>query len=124
MSDFILKLKKKTRSAINKATRDDVELIFESYVQDWRDEMEERALDGFNHFYVWKFNVSDLVYFLEHESYDIGKIEPEEKVDRSYTSGQFFNSKAFKEWILDLFPDCKLHYDSPDCENYSIRLSW
>ena len=123
MSDFILKLKKNTRAAISKTTRDDVELIFESYIQDWRDEMEERASDGFNHFYIWKFNVGEFVYVLE-DGYDIGKSSPEEEVNRSYTCGQFFNSKAFKEWILDLFPDCKLHYDSPDCENYSIRLSW
>ena len=124
MSDFILKLKKITRSALNKTTEDEVKLVFESYVDDWLAEMKERATKGYNHFCIWKFNSEESVFFLDDDSYDIGKEEPEGVVTQTYTSGQFFNSKAFKDWILDLFTDCKLHCDSVDCENYSLRLSW
>ena len=125
MSDFITKLKKLTRSALNKTTEHDVKLIFDStYVSDWKLEMEDRAKDGYNHFCVWKFHASEYVFFMDDDQYDIGKNDPEAVINRSYTAGQFFNSKAFKEWILDLFPDCKLYYDSVDYENYSIRLSW
>ena len=131
MSDITLKLKKLTRSALSKTTEDDVKLIFESCIDDWRVAMKERAMDGYNHFCIWKFNADEKVFILDNDNYDISKddpedkqLEPENRVIRTYSVGQFFNSKAFKEWILDSFPDYKLHYDSVDCENYCIRLSW
>jgi hypothetical protein len=127
MSEFITKLKKLTKSAINKTSEDDVETIFGSHIEGWRDDMEDRAKNGYNHYCIWKFNVDEDVFFLKDDRYDISKDrddQPIGEVIRFCTSGQFFNSKAFKEWILDSFPDCKLHYDSVDCENYYIRLSW
>lgn len=123
MSNFILKLKKNTRSVLNKVDEEDIKLFFESYIEDWKDEMEERSRDGYNHFYIWKFSKSENV-LISNEKYDITTDDREYEDCRKYTTGQFFNSRAFKKWILDLFPDCKLHYDSMDGENYSIRLSW
>ena len=117
MSDFIVKLKKLTRSALNKTTHDDVKVIFDSFsISDWKSEMEDLAKSGHNHICIWKFRTSEYVVFTDNDSYDISEY-PMEEESRSYTASQFFNSKAFKEVILDEIPECKLHYDSIDCEN-------
>ena len=123
MTDFIKLLKKQTRHATNKIKEEDINMIFHSYIEDWREEMNERSKDGYNHFYIWEFDINHNVYILENDTYDIDSRVPE-NIKHQYSCGQFFNSVAFKSWIDDLFPDCKLYYDSKNGKEYAIRLCW
>lgn len=127
--DFIKKIRKNTKvNSTDVVQKDDVDLVMKDNIEDWKNMMEARSLEGYDHVYIWEFDERERVYILtsdEKLSYDIDRPrEHSSKVLRSYSSGQFCNSSEFRDWVLDLFPGCTITLEYRGKKGYFIRLGW
>lgn len=128
--DFIKKIRKNTKTNTSDVVeKDDVDLVMRDNIDDWKEMMNVRSLDGYDHIYIWEFDERERVYILESESgktsYDIDRPrEHSSTVVRSYSAGHFCNSSEFKDWLIDLFPGCTLTLEYRGKRGYFVRLTW
>jgi hypothetical protein len=129
--DFIKTIRKNTKNnSTHVVSREDIELVMKDNVDDWKDMMTMRSLEGYDHVYIWEFDEREIVYILDRNdktSFDIDKprdFSSETKVLRSYPVGVFFNSCDFKDWILELFPNCTVSLEYKGKRGYFVRLAW
>jgi hypothetical protein len=129
--DFIKTIRKNTKSnSTNVVLSEDLDLVMKDNIEDWKEMMLSRSMEGYDHVYIWEFDEKEIVYILKRDdkiSYDIDKprtFSSGTEVLRSYSSGKFFNSSDFRDWILDIFPSCTTTLEYRGKRGYFVRLNW